>query len=78
MSANGIKMPQLHSRQLPRGVPPIYASTHSFRLCQESDKEMGNGEKEYISTCFQDDSQKVLSVARSPASTSVVHSPTAF
>ena len=49
-----IKMPPLHSQQLPRGVLPTCASTHSSRLCQESDEGMGNGEKGHLVTYFED------------------------
>ena len=53
-------MPPLHSQQLPRGVVLAHASTHPSRLCQESDEEMGNGEKGHLATFSEDGSQSVL------------------
>ena len=51
------KIPPLHSQQLPRGLLPTYVSTHSSRLRQELDENMGNGGKEHItaycSDCFE-------------------------
>ena len=58
-----VKIPRLISQQLFRGVLPTYASTHSSRLRQEFEEEMGKGGKRQFAANSKDDSPNLLPTA---------------